>query len=115
MDEERIRQVLINLVSNALKYTPEEGRVTISAKIVSDDFVEISVRDTGVGITQEYLKTIFDKFSQGKNKWISPAAGKGTGLGLYIAKTIIEAHNGFMYAESEEEKGSRFAFKLPLA
>jgi len=115
-DPDKIRQVLTNLLSNAFKFTPEGGKVTIEAKNSGwGDFVEIAVKDTGVGIAQEDLQKIFDKFQQ-----IKPSTGKvkkvkGTGLGLAIVKGIVEAHGGRIWVESELDKGSNFIFTLPKA
>jgi len=115
-DLDKIRQVFINLLSNAFKFTPEGGKVTIEAKNSdSGEFVEVSVKDTGVGIAKEDLQRVFDKFEQ-----IKPAGGKvkkvkGTGLGLAIVKGILEAHGGRIWVESELDKGSNFIFTLPKA
>jgi len=115
-DPDKIRQVFTNLLSNAFKFTPEGGKVIIEAKNSGlGDFVEIAVKDTGVGIAQEDLQKIFDKFQQ-----IKPSGGKvkkvkGTGLGLAIVKGIVEAHGGRIWVESELDKGSNFIFTLPKA
>ena len=115
-DPDKIRQVFTNLLSNAFKFTPEGGKVTIEAKNSGlGDFVEIAVKDTGVGIAKEDLQKIFDKFQQ-----IKPSGGKikkvkGTGLGLAIVKGIVEAHRGRIWVESELDKGSNFIFTLPKA
>ena len=115
-DPDKIRQVFTNLLSNAFKFTPEGGKVIIEAKNSGlGDFVEIAVKDTGVGIAQEDLQKIFDKFQQ-----IKPSTGKvkkvkGTGLGLAIVKGIVEAHGGRIWVESELDKGSNFIFTLPKA
>ncbi len=111
MDGERILQALRNLIGNAVKFTPREGRVTISAKQANQE-VEVSVSDTGPGIPPEKLMTIFDKYQQ------AGAAGsyqmKGTGLGLSIAKHIISSHGGRIWAESKSGEGSTFIFVLPV-
>jgi two-component system sensor histidine kinase GlrK len=111
MDGERILQALRNLIGNAVKFTPKEGRVTISAKQANQE-VEVSVADTGPGIPREKLMTIFDKYQQ------AGAAGsyqiKGTGLGLSIAKHIISSHGGRIWAESKPGEGSTFIFVLPV-
>ncbi len=115
-DPDKIRQVFINVLSNAFKFTPEGGKVIIEAKNSdSGDFVEVCVKDTGVGIAKEDLQKVFDKFQQ-----IKPAGGKvkkvkGTGLGLAIVKGILEAHGGRIWVESELDKGSNFVFTLPKA
>jgi two-component system sensor histidine kinase GlrK len=110
MDRERILQVLRNLVGNAVKFTPEGGRVMISARH-SDHGVEVSVTDTGPGIPQESIATIFDKFRQSSIDGQSQI--EGTGLGLAIARHIITAHGGRIWAESNPKCGSTFTFVLP--
>ncbi|MBI5842270.1 MAG: HAMP domain-containing protein [Chloroflexi bacterium] len=112
-DEDRIVQVLTNLVGNALQYTPANGQVTISVEATGNE-VRFSVRDTGVGIPPEHLPHIFDRFYR-VDKSRSRARG-GSGIGLTIAKHLVEAHGGKIWAESEGDgKGSTFIFTLPLA
>lgn len=108
LDTKRIGQVLGNLISNAIKYTPPGGRINIEVRSVSTEYIEISVTDTGVGIAKEDQDKIFNKFQQ-----LDSSVG-GTGLGLPIAKEIVELHGGKMGIESEEGKGSRFFFTLPI-
>ena len=111
-DEDRAVQVLTNLVGNALQYTPENGKVTISAKRI-DHEVQISVRDTGTGIPPEHLPHIFDRFYR-VDKSRSRRAGGGSGIGLTIARALVEAHGGRIWAESAGEGlGSTFRFTLP--
>ena len=113
-DEDRIIQVLTNLTGNALQYTPEEGKVTISAKRV-DDGVQIAIRDTGIGIPPEHLDHIFDRFYR-VDKSRSRQAGGGSGIGLTIARALVEAHGGGIWVESGGEgKGSTFNFTVPIA
>lgn len=108
-DPERIGQVLSNLVGNALKFTPEGGRITIRA-VESGFHTRIEVRDTGPGIASQHLPRVFDRF------WKADAEGrKGTGLGLYIAKGIVERHRGRIWVESRVGAGSAFIFELPIA
>jgi histidine kinase len=110
-DEDRITQVLTNLVANALQYTPEDGTVTISA-IQKDDEVHVSIKDTGIGIPPEHLPNVFTRFYR-VDKSRSRNAGGGSGIGLTIAKHLIEAHGGRIWVESEGEgKGSTFSFNL---
>ncbi|HEY5729757.1 MAG TPA: ATP-binding protein [Anaerolineales bacterium] len=111
-DEDRIIQVLTNLTGNALQYTPEGGRITITAKQV-DDETQISIRDTGVGIPPEHLSHIFDRFYR-VDKSRSRQAGGGSGIGLTIARALVEAHSGRIWVESDGENGSTFFFSLPL-
>ena len=108
-DHDRVMQVLSNLGSNAVKFTPEGGRVEIRATI-RDASVEFEVHDSGPGIAADDLPHVFDRFWQAKN-----ARRAGAGLGLAIAKGIVEAHHGRIGAESELGRGSRFTFTLPIA
>ncbi|HBQ60032.1 MAG TPA: two-component sensor histidine kinase, partial [Balneolaceae bacterium] len=109
-DPDKIEQVLDNLVSNAIKYTLE-GRVVIGFK-KDDDEVEVYVKDTGPGIGSEHLDRLFDRFYR-TDKAGSRDKG-GTGLGLSVVKGILKAHQTDIKVESEEGKGSRFFFKLPI-
>lgn len=107
-ERERVLQVLSNLLGNALKFTPQGGRVTLSVHR-EGAMACFAVADTGPGIPRENLPSIFERF------WKDEAPGKkGTGLGLYIAKGIIDAHNGRIWVESELGRGARFYFALPL-
>jgi two-component system sensor histidine kinase GlrK len=110
MDSERILQALRNLIGNAVKFTPEEGEISISA-FRRNDGVAFSVQDTGPGIPKENLEAIFEKFSQPPVK--ASEWAKGTGLGLAFVKHIITAHGGKVWAESEPRRGSTFIFVLP--
>jgi len=111
MDRERILQVLRNLIGNGVKFTPQAGRIRVSALLKNRE-VEVSVSDTGPGITEENLITIFEKFHQAVGKNSDPI--KGTGLGLAIVKHVITAHGGRVWAESEPGQGSSFIFVLPV-
>jgi len=110
MDSERILQALRNIIGNAVKFTPEKGRVRVSARR-ADHGVEVSVADTGPGIPPGNLITIFEKFQQAIIEGAHPV--KGTGLGLAITKQIITHHGGKIWAESEFGHGSTFIFVLP--
>ncbi|HMB23137.1 MAG TPA: ATP-binding protein, partial [Anaerolineales bacterium] len=113
-DEDRLVQVLTNLTGNALQYTPEGGWVTIAARR-TDHEVQVSVRDTGIGIPSEHLPHIFDRFYRA-DKSRSRRAGGGSGIGLTIARLLVEAHGGHLWAESAGEgQGSTFTFALPIA
>jgi two-component system sensor histidine kinase GlrK len=105
MDIERILQVLRNLMGNAVKFTPQGGRVKISARHVNGN-IEVSVADEGPGIPKKDLTSIFDKFKSSKSH-------KGTGLGLAIVKIIVTAHGGKVWVESKIGQGSTFIFMLP--
>jgi two-component system sensor histidine kinase GlrK len=109
-DHERILQVLRNLIGNAVKFTPDNGSISVVAQPVARG-VQVSVTDTGVGIAKENLQTIFNKFQQDTASWSSKV--KGTGLGLSIVKHIVESHGGTVWAESKVGQGSTFVFVLP--
>jgi signal transduction histidine kinase len=108
-DRERVLQVLSNLVGNAVKFTPEGGRVTLSVDR-QGGMARFSVVDSGPGIPRENLAHVFDRY------WKAEAPGKkGTGLGLFIAKGIVDAHGGRIWVESDVVQGTRFTFTLPIA
>jgi len=109
-DPDRISQVLINLVHNAIKFTPPEGKITLSA-YRDEEYIVLYVRDTGVGIPKKDLTRIFERFYKADQA----RAGGGTGLGLSIARHMIESHGGYIWVESEEDIGSTFYFTLPIA
>jgi len=113
IDEDRIRQVIENLLGNALKFTSQGGKVIVSSTPEGNQkaYVEVSVSDTGCGIPGADLKKIFDKF---KRTNTGRETAIGTGLGLSIAKHIIAAHGGEIWVESEPGKGSTFFFTLPV-
>jgi signal transduction histidine kinase len=110
-DRKRILQVLGNLVSNAYKYTREEGEIAISAH-VSDGHLQVDVRDNGVGISNQDQKRLFTRFFRADNALRDQVGG--TGLGLVIAKSFVELHGGTMWVESKLDIGSTFSFTLPL-
>jgi len=113
-DEDRAIQILTNLTGNALQYTPEGGRVDISAKRLNNE-IQISIHDTGVGIPAEHISRIFDRFYR-VDKSRSRASGGGSGIGLTIARALVEAHGGRIWAESAgNRQGSTFTFTLPTA
>jgi len=113
-DEDRITQVLVNLVANAIQYTPEGGDVTISAARQANEIL-ISVKDTGVGIPPEHLANLFTRFYR-VDKSRSRNAGGGSGIGLTIAKHLVEAHGGRIWVESKGDgQGSTFTFSLKIA
>jgi signal transduction histidine kinase len=109
-DERKIKQILLNLLSNAVKFTPEGGRIGIKAR-QADGSVEISVSDTGIGISPEDQAKIFEEFRQVGADYAHKV--EGTGLGLTLAKKFVELHGGKIWVESEVGKGSTFSFTLP--
>jgi len=112
-DPNRIIQVLNNLIGNALKFTPANGTITVSAELRGDmGVIEISVSDTGIGISPEDLPKIFDKFYQVGERVSTDVSG--TGIGLTIAKEIVELHRGRIWVDSEKGQGTKFTFTLPL-
>jgi signal transduction histidine kinase len=110
-DERRIRQVIFNLLTNAVKFTPAGGSVDVWATQVNGQ-VSVSVGDTGAGIAAEDLERIFDEFQQTK---AGIEQGEGTGLGLALSKRLVELHGGRIWVDSELGRGSTFVFTLPVA
>ena len=111
MDSERIEQVLVNLVGNALKFTGPGGSITIAVRLTAGGAV-VSVSDTGIGIPAEDLDKIFDEFAQVRRQ-AANRQREGSGLGLAIARRIVEAHHGSLEVRSEVGRGSTFSFTLP--
>lgn len=107
----RIGQVMTNLVSNAIKFTPAEGTIVISAHAV-DGQVQVSVRDTGIGIPAEEQDKVFQRFYQVDSS--ATRSYRGAGLGLTICKFIVEYHHGRIWVESQVGEGSTFHFALPM-
>jgi signal transduction histidine kinase len=111
-DRNKIMQVLLNLIGNAIKFTPGEGKITIITEQDSSEWTQVSVSDTGQGIGAAECEKIFSKFYQvaetGKSK------PKGTGLGLAISKALVELHGGKIWVQSDLNSGSTFFFTLPL-
>ncbi len=110
-DRLRVKQILFNLLSNAVKFTPEGGTIQVDGR-VSGDLLEMSVRDTGIGIPKEQHEAVFDKFYQVGST--TKGVREGTGLGLAITKTLVAEHGGQIRLESERGKGSRFTFTIGL-
>ncbi len=112
-DRAKLRRILVNLLSNALKFTPKGGCVEIQARRQDDSTVRIAVIDTGVGIAPEDRARLFDKYEQAKSR--ATRSEKGTGLGLYITRQLVELHGGDISVESELGRGSTFSFTMPVA
>lgn len=119
-DSKQIARVLVNLVHNAIKFTPSGGHVTIGTRRQPEDTMqEFFVRDTGIGISEEDLQRVFERFykasqSRVRQNFIGPGGG-GSGLGLAIGRHVVEAHGGKISATSEPGKGSTFTFTLPVS
>jgi len=118
-DPDRLTQVLTNLMGNAIKFTPDDGTISIEVLQGKDDndipggeYLEVGVKDSGIGISPEDQQKIFDKFVQ--VGLAQPAGVSSTGLGLTITKEIVQLHSGKIWVDSVPEKGSRFAFRIPL-
>jgi len=111
-DRDKVTQVLMNLIGNAIKFTPPQGRVMVSAWRDGTEWAQVSVNDSGPGISTEECQKIFQKFYQ-VSEYGEPKP-KGTGLGLAISKALVELHGGKIWVESEEGRGSKFSFTLPV-
>ncbi len=109
-DEHRIEQVLVNLLENAIKFTPENGTVAVDARAVGDELV-VAVSDTGCGIAAEDIGQVFERLYQAEHR--ADTSRNGLGLGLHICQEIVAMHNGRIWAESAAGQGSRFLFALP--
>lgn len=107
-DSVEIKRTIINLLSNAINYTQNNGKIEIITK-TKKQYLEITVKDNGKGISQEKINSIFDKYVTYSKKFRQV----GTGLGLYVSKMIIEAHEGQILVTSKEGKGSEFTLKIP--
>jgi len=106
-DKVKIRQILDNLISNSIKYSPKNAKVNIKA-VREDKLIRVSVEDTGVGISEEDMSKLFNRFSRVDG--LKPSSG----LGLYIVKKLVESHGGEITVRSEPGKGSIFTFTLPF-
>jgi NtrC-family two-component system sensor histidine kinase KinB len=114
IDPNRIIQVLNNLIGNAIKFTPQGGNITVEANLRKEiQQIEVSVQDTGFGLAADELDKVFDKFYQIAER--APTDLSGTGIGLSIAKEIVELHGGKIWVESEQGRGAKFTFTLPLS
>ena len=109
-DERRIKQILLNLLTNAIKFTPEEKQISITASVTVDNEMEFTVADNGIGMTDDEIETALTPFGQIEN---AALANEGTGLGLPLTKAMIEAHGGSLLIESDKNKGSTFIVRFP--
>jgi signal transduction histidine kinase len=111
-DRDKLRQCLVNLCSNAVKFTPAGGQITVSAEAIQGSRIAIHVADTGIGITEEHLERVFDVFYQVDGS--STREYGGAGLGLAIVKSFVEAHGGEVRVGSRPNEGSVFTLVLPV-
>ena len=112
-DENMLNTILRNLISNAIKFTSDNGQIALKAKLLTDSpYVEISVSDTGIGMNESTINSLFDVNNTFSSK--GTANETGTGLGLIICKEFVEKHNGKIWVQSEEGKGSVFSFLIPV-
>ena len=109
---DKLSRILDNLIGNALRHTPKDGKISLQARIVESD-TQIVVEDTGSGISPKDLPHIFDRFYRGEKSRSRQSEERGVGLGLAIVKGLVEAHGGKIWVESEPGQGTRFWFTLP--
>jgi signal transduction histidine kinase len=110
-DERKVKQILVNLLTNAVKFTPEGGQIKVEASL-GDSTVIVSVADAGIGIAKEDQEAIFEEFRQVGSNYAQKR--EGTGLGLALTRKFVEMHGGKIWVESEPGKGSKFTFTLPV-
>jgi signal transduction histidine kinase len=110
-DERKVKQILLNLLSNALKFTPEGGRIDVGGRL-DGEVAEVSVADTGIGIAPSDQEAVFEEFRQ---VGAAERKAEGTGLGLALSRKFVELHGGKIWVRSELDHGSTFTFTLPVA
>jgi signal transduction histidine kinase len=111
-DSDRVIQILTNLISNASKYTPEGGRITVTARRAGDS-ARVEIRDTGIGLSAQQQAQLFTRFFRVQGR--GPDRASGTGLGLVITRLLVELHGGQITVSSAPDQGSTFSFTLPIA
>jgi signal transduction histidine kinase len=111
-DQRKLKQILFNLLSNAVKFTPTGGTVKVSA-VKDQNYVEITVADSGIGIKEEDIQKLFHPFTQLESVYTKEY--EGTGLGLALNRQLVELHGGRVWVSSEFGKGSRFSFTIPMS
>jgi signal transduction histidine kinase len=112
-DRQRLGQVLTQLVSNAVKFSPDGGQIALIARRAEDGLLHIAVTDTGIGIVPDQLDQVFDAFHRGTRRPVAEIPS-GTGLGLALAKSIVEMHGGRIWVTSQPDRGSTFTVALPI-
>lgn len=112
IDAAKLSLAVSNLIDNAVKYNVPNGEVVVSMTVVDDGFIKMAIKDTGVGIPEDEAKNLFQKFFRGSN--VSKMKAEGSGLGLYLAKKVVERHGGKIWMESVEGRGTTFFFTLPV-
>jgi two-component system, sensor histidine kinase and response regulator len=110
-DHDKVEQILWNLIGNAVKFTPAQGTVTVTAERAHDGLVQVCVADTGCGIAPEHLPRIFNEFSKVPS---AMATAQGAQLGLYITKSLVTMHRGRIWIESAQGAGTQVRFTLPI-
>lgn len=110
-DLDKIETVILNLLSNAIKFTKENGRIFVNL-FCKDNYLTISVRDTGIGISKDKVGLIFERFRQVEHTLVK--SYEGSGIGLSLVKSIVELHGGSIYVKSEEGIGSEFIIEIPI-
>ena len=111
-DKDRIGQVMINFLTNAIKYSPDSNKIDVSIRRTTNDRVAFTVKDYGIGIDKEEQEKIFERFYRAKGK--DEQTYPGFGIGLFIANEFVQKHGGQVSVESEKGKGSQFTFTLPI-
>ncbi len=114
-DQRKLKHIIVNLLSNAFKFTPDGGSVRVTARKVRNpqaEFIEISVEDTGIGVSKEDVPRLFQVFQQLESPYQKRYAGAG--LGLFLTKRLVELHGGRIWVESERERGAAFTFSIPV-
>jgi signal transduction histidine kinase len=111
-DERKFKQILLNLLTNAVKFTPDGGKVDVIARRAGD-VLQVAVHDTGIGIAEEDREAVFEEFRQVGRDYTNKQ--EGTGLGLTLTRRFVELHGGRIWLESEPGKGSTFTFTIPYA
>jgi signal transduction histidine kinase len=111
LDDVMLRRAMNNLVDNAVKYTPEDGRITVRARLENNNLL-LSVQDTGLGISEANQAHLFERFHRVRRR--EHQTVKGSGLGLFIVKSVAQRHGGDAWVTSKEEQGSTFFIRIPL-